>query len=179
MAEDFAFADTALFVAVLLVADRVWLTDAAVLGAETRRMDLSICLPQSVRLMIQFEWEIATIQNADAVWVAELPRTLTRFYKDTEKILLVRMQYERLSTWKRLQWDPTSSGEAFPHLYATALTGDMVDVDVRFFYLFLRVHVLTIIEILTQGVRFVDQPASEKGWSAATEALRTEGWLKE
>lgn len=40
------------------------------------------------------------------------------------------MDYQRISSWKRLQWDPTSHGEAFAHLYATALTGDMVDVDV-------------------------------------------------
>lgn len=67
---------------------------------------------------------------AFASFRAELPRTLSRFFQDVDKILLVRMSYERLSTWKRLQWDPTSHGEAFAHLYATALTGDMVDVDV-------------------------------------------------
>lgn len=40
------------------------------------------------------------------------------------------MSYERISTWKKLQWDPINSGELYAHIYATALTGDMVDVDV-------------------------------------------------
>lgn len=56
--------------------------------------------------------------------------TLNRFFTSVDKVLLVRINYERLSQWKKVQWDPTESHGVFAHLYAPYLTGDMVDLNV-------------------------------------------------
>lgn len=82
----------------------------------------------------------------------QLPGTLSRFFGNDEYVQLLKVDYGRMSAFKRVQWDQASNGDYYPHLYGT-LTGDLV-VDLK----------------LT---------ARGNGWPEATKALEEERWLEE
>lgn len=42
---------------------------------------------------------------------SQLAGTLNRFFKDDPVVVLLKMDAERLSGWKIVKWEPTSSGE--------------------------------------------------------------------
>lgn len=56
---------------------------------------------------------------------AQLAGTLSRFFKGDERVQLLKIDFARLSAWKKVKWDLASNGEVFPHLYAQ-LTGEFV-----------------------------------------------------
>ncbi|GAA6005098.1 DUF952 domain-containing protein [Rhodotorula paludigena] len=86
---------------------------------------------------------------------SQLAGTLNRFFKDDPVVVLLKMDAERLSSWKIVKWEPTSSGELFPHLYAQ-LEGENVE-----------------------SCKDLVKPEGEKGWDAALERARQEGWLQD
>lgn len=57
----------------------------------------------------------------------QLPGTLSRFFGEEDEVVLLKMDYRRLSSWKDVRWEGTSSGEAFPHLYGYGIEGEMVE----------------------------------------------------
>lgn len=67
----------------------------------------------------------------------QVPKTLARFYADTPAVTILRLETARVSAFKRVVWEKTSSGDskskcgsmftpAFPHLYAH-LEGENID----------------------------------------------------
>ncbi|BGP42308.1 hypothetical protein JCM10449v2_006313 [Rhodotorula kratochvilovae] len=57
---------------------------------------------------------------------SQLAGTLNRFFKGDSKVVLLKMDYKRLSGWKVVKWEASGSGEIFPHLYAQ-LEGENVE----------------------------------------------------
>ncbi|GAA5894027.1 hypothetical protein JCM6882_007963 [Rhodosporidiobolus microsporus] len=86
--------------------------------------------------------------------VPQLPRTLNRFFTTDPKVVLLKMDYARLSGWKVVKWEP-AGGSLFPHLYAQ-LEGENVE---------------SFLEL--------EKREGETEWDAALERAREEGWLKE
>ncbi|KLT45016.1 hypothetical protein CC85DRAFT_282923 [Cutaneotrichosporon oleaginosum] len=56
----------------------------------------------------------------------QVPGVLKRFFDDVPSVAILRMDYARLSSFKRVTWDQTSSGESFPHLHAQ-IEGENID----------------------------------------------------
>ncbi|GAA6021741.1 hypothetical protein JCM10207_008561 [Rhodosporidiobolus poonsookiae] len=83
----------------------------------------------------------------------QLSRTLNRFFADDPRVVLLKMDYGRLSGWKVVKWEPTGSGELFPHLYAQ-LEGENVE-------------------------SFLDLDKQGGTWDAALEKARESGWLRD
>ena len=55
----------------------------------------------------------------------QLPGTLSRFFTSDDTVQLLKVDYERMSTWKIVKWEKASNGDSYAHLYG-ALTGDIV-----------------------------------------------------
>ncbi|GAA5974695.1 hypothetical protein JCM11641_007227 [Rhodosporidiobolus odoratus] len=85
----------------------------------------------------------------------QLPRTLNRFFANDPKVVLLKMDYGRLSSWKVVKWEKISSGDVFPHLYAQ-LEGENVE-------------------------SFLDltREEGESNWDGALERAREKGWLQD
>ncbi|KAL7004427.1 hypothetical protein EMMF5_006047 [Cystobasidiomycetes sp. EMM_F5] len=92
---------------------------------------------------------------------AQLPNTLNRFFANHDEVVLLKLDYKRLSAFKEVRWEPTSSGEAFPHLYGgSGIEGENVDS-------------------FKQLQRSPRDAQGEKviTWSDPLEELKKEGWL--
>ncbi|GAA5842072.1 hypothetical protein JCM9279_002774 [Rhodotorula babjevae] len=85
----------------------------------------------------------------------QLAGTLNRFFKDDPKVVLLKMDYARLSGFKIVKWEPSGSGEIFPHLYAQ-LEGENVEEHLD-----------------------LEKKPGETSWDAALERARRAGWLKD
>lgn len=87
----------------------------------------------------------------------QVPGTLNRFFADHDEVVLLKMDYKRLTAWKDVRWEGTSSGQTFPHLYGYGIEGEMV-------------------ESFKEVKRGKD---GEKltGWDDALRKLEEEGWL--
>ncbi|EJD01935.1 uncharacterized protein FOMMEDRAFT_20699 [Fomitiporia mediterranea MF3/22] len=88
----------------------------------------------------------------------QLPTTLNRFFNsDADKTdQLLKVDYKKLSTWKKVNWERTSSGDVFPHLYAD-LEGEYV-----------------------VGLKVIERENEEKGgWEGTLGKLEEEGWLED
>ncbi|GAA6028964.1 hypothetical protein JCM8097_001528 [Rhodosporidiobolus ruineniae] len=92
----------------------------------------------------------------------QLPRTLNRFFAADPRVVLLKMDYQRLSGWKVVKWEPTGSGELFPHLYAQ-LEGENVE---------------SFLELAKSDVEG-EKSADEGPWDAALRKAKEEGWLEE
>ncbi|GAA5823893.1 hypothetical protein JCM11251_003335 [Rhodosporidiobolus azoricus] len=86
--------------------------------------------------------------------VPQLSRTLNRFFANDPAVVLLKMEYKRLSGWKVVRWEP-AGGSLFPHLYAQ-LEGENVE-------------------------SFLDlnKEEGEAAWDKALERAREKGWLQE
>merc|ERR1712230_251844 len=87
----------------------------------------------------------------------QLPGTLSRFFAEHSEVVLLKMEYKRLSAWKDVRWEGTSSGEAFPHLYGYGIEGEMVESYKE----------------LKRG----EQGEKLDSWQDALKKLEQEGWL--
>ncbi|GAA5908406.1 hypothetical protein JCM8208_006184 [Rhodotorula glutinis] len=85
----------------------------------------------------------------------QLAGTLNRFFKDDPKVVLLKMDYGRLSGFKIVKWEPSGSGEIYPHLYAQ-LEGENVEEHFD-----------------------LEKKPGETSWDAALERARRAGWLKD
>ncbi|GAA5991753.1 hypothetical protein JCM10908_001123 [Rhodotorula pacifica] len=85
----------------------------------------------------------------------QLPATLNRFFADAPVVTILKCDYGRLSAWKVIKWEQTSSGATFPHLYAQ-LEGENVDSH----------------KDLVKG-------EGESSWDEALDKARQEGWLQD
>ncbi|TXT10667.1 hypothetical protein VHUM_02172 [Vanrija humicola] len=56
----------------------------------------------------------------------QVPGTLKRFFADAEQVAILRLEYARLSAWKRVRWEQAGNGDSYPHLYAL-LEGQDID----------------------------------------------------
>ena len=89
----------------------------------------------------------------------QLPNTLNRFFADHDEVVLLRLDYKRLSAFKDVRWEPTSSGEAFPHLYGGGgIEGENVDS-------------------FKEVKRNTSLSEKTTAWNDPLEQLRSEGWL--
>ncbi|BGP18689.1 hypothetical protein JCM10213_006910 [Rhodosporidiobolus nylandii] len=86
---------------------------------------------------------------------SQLSRTLNRFFAQDPKVVLLKLDYGRLSAWKVVKWEPTSSGEVFPHLYAQ-MEGENVE---------------SFLDLVKED--------GEASWDAALERAKEKGWLKD
>ena len=87
----------------------------------------------------------------------QLTGTLNKFYPSHEEVVLLKMDYKRLSAFKTVKWDKTSSGELFPHLHGYGIEGENV-------------------ESFKEVKRQLEFENSE-GWAIALDELKKEGWL--
>lgn len=110
---------------------------------------------------------------------SQLAGTLNRFFEDDPKVVLLKMDYARLSGFKIVKWEPSGSGEGastapplcllakrsaltspgrravFPHLYAQ-LEGENVEDHMD-----------------------LEKKPGETSWDDALERARRAGWLKD
>ncbi|GAA5876737.1 hypothetical protein JCM16303_006270 [Sporobolomyces ruberrimus] len=86
----------------------------------------------------------------------QLHQVLSRFFSSETSVLLLKIDYARLSGFKVVKWEQGgSNGEEFPHLYRT-LEGEYVES----------------VEELQKGEN------QEKEWERALEELEKKGWLE-
>ncbi|ORX37441.1 hypothetical protein BD324DRAFT_651035 [Kockovaella imperatae] len=83
----------------------------------------------------------------------QVPGTLNRFFADVPSVVLLRLETDRVGSFKRLTWDE-NDGQKYPHLHAH-LEGENVDS-------FKEVH----------------KGDSEKGWDTALSKPDIAKWLE-
>ncbi|GAA6056541.1 hypothetical protein JCM3770_006869 [Rhodotorula araucariae] len=86
---------------------------------------------------------------------SQLAGTLNRFFRNDPKVVLLKMDYKRLSGWKVVKWEPSGSGEIFPHLYGQ-LEGENVEAH---------------LDLVKQD--------GEATWDAALARARQDQWLQD
>ena len=82
----------------------------------------------------------------------QLPGTLGRFYGSDDTVQLIKVDYKRLSSFKKVKWEQASSGGVFPHLYGM-LEGAYV----------------TALKVVARG----------SGWEDTVTQLAESGWLED
>lgn len=92
---------------------------------------------------------------------AQLHNTLARFYSADAVVQLLKVDYGRMSAFKKVQWDLAGNGEYYPHLYGT-LTGEEV-VDLK----------------LVANPPKSGEEKDEDGWAEGVKLLEEQGWLLE
>lgn len=90
--------------------------------------------------------------------VEQLPGTLNRFFGDHKEVVLLKMDYARLSSFKKVKWEAASNGQMFPHLYGYGIEGENVE---------------SFQEVVRQG-----EGEKTESWQDKLEQLEREGWLE-
>ena len=88
----------------------------------------------------------------------QLPGTLSRFFASHTEVVLLKMDYARLSGFKPVKWEATSTGQMFPHLYGYGIEGENVE---------------SFTEVVREG-----EGEKTQSWEDKLEQLRREGWLE-
>ena len=117
---------------------------------------------------------------------AQLAGTLNRFFKDDPKVVLLKMDYSRLSGFKIVKWEPSGSGESaslpsLPHPPCARTTRSSADasppppsLSAVFPHLYAQLEGENVEEH-----RDLEKKPGETSWDAALERARRAGWLKD
>ncbi|GAA5959791.1 hypothetical protein JCM3765_000104 [Sporobolomyces pararoseus] len=85
----------------------------------------------------------------------QIHQVLSRFFADEKSVMLLKIDYGRLSGFKVVKWEQGGSqGEEYPHLYRT-LEGEYVE-----------------------SVEELEKGEGEKAWEAGLDRLEKKGWLE-
>ena len=86
--------------------------------------------PETCKVMTQEEWDGSIAEGKAYAAVSEndvrdgfihcstdeqLPRTLAKWYKSLDRVIVVTLDTDRLTS--ELRWEPNAEGELFPHVY--------------------------------------------------------------
>lgn len=95
--------------------------------------------------------------------LSQLPGTLNRFFGSHTSVVLLKLDYNRLSGFHVVKWEQTSSGVAFPHLYGgQGIEGEMVESFKQ-----------------VDRMNAAGEKSSAQSWDDSLESLKKEGWLQQ